>query len=339
MALRRLFTTFPEPVAAYRLVEGSIVIDRVNERFADVFGVDPASVRGCNAAEVVTREGPAEKGARIDDTIRAGEPCAWVVTRKTAIGDREFRLRNVPTPDASDVDGFAVYTDVTERERRQRELEQRNERLDEFASVVSHDLRNPLSVADGNVELARSMTTDDAVSDRLDRASDAIERMGTLIDDLLAVARRGAAVESPEPVDLAALASVAWQTPDTGDATLEAGDAPVIVADRPRVRQLLENLFYNAIQHGTPTATSEDGITVRVESTADGFAVVDDGTGFDLADPSDAFDAGVTTSEEGTGFGLRIVREIVDAHGWEISAAESASGGARFEITGVGFPE
>jgi signal transduction histidine kinase len=76
-------------------------------------------------------------------------------------------------------------------------------------------------------------------------------------------------------------------------------------------------------------------VTVTVGDLADGFYVADDGPGIDAEDPSAVFEAGYSTSVDGTGFGLSIVTEIAEAHGWQVGATESDEGGARIEITGV----
>jgi signal transduction histidine kinase len=70
-------------------------------------------------------------------------------------------------------------------------------------------------------------------------------------------------------------------------------------------------------------------------SQAAGFYVEDDGDGIPADEHGEIFDHGYTTSDDGMGFGLSIVEDIVDAHDWDISTAESHEGGARFEITGV----
>jgi signal transduction histidine kinase len=77
-------------------------------------------------------------------------------------------------------------------------------------------------------------------------------------------------------------------------------------------------------------------ITVRVGPLAGacGFFVADDGQGFDTGvdDPNDLFDRGVTTAADGTGYGLAIVRDIAEAHGWTVTATTGDDGGARFEF-------
>jgi signal transduction histidine kinase len=219
--------------------------------------------------------------------------------------------------------------DVTENRRQQRELEHTNERLDRFASTVSHDLRNPLNVAQLRLELAM----EDCESEHLAAVEDAHERMESLIDDLLALARQGDAVENPEAVALAELVQSCWRTVEAPEATLIVETEQTIRADRSRLRQLLANLFRNAVEHaGTD-------VTITVGSMEDGFYVADDGAGIPEAERHKAFDAGYSTVSGNTGFGLNIIQEIADAHEWHIQITESDAGGARFEITGVEFVE
>ncbi|WP_251341780.1 sensor histidine kinase [Haloplanus halophilus] len=132
--------------------------------------------------------------------------------------------------------------------RRERELARQNERLDEFASVVSHDLRNPLNVARGNLELARE-TPD---REYLERIAGALDRMDDLIDDVLTLARDGRTVSEFRPVDLRSVADAAWATTTTADATLVFADDPgTVQGDEGRLVRVFENLFRNAIEHGS----------------------------------------------------------------------------------------
>jgi len=271
---------------------------------------------------------------------------------------KQYRIQTLPVRDGDGeiVSGIAVSQNVTEHNRRERELARQNERLEEFASVVSHDLRNPLNVAEGHLELAR----EECESERLDAVERAHERMNALIDDLLTLAREGDEVGSLEAVDLAACTERCWRNVDTTGARIELRTDRTIRADPSRLQQLLENLVRNATEHGPvgdrpraddreehdssgnrPRADdSEDvDVTVTVGDLDDGFYVADDGHGIPGADQTDVFDTGYTTSETGTGFGLSIVERIAEAHGWSIRAVESETGGARFEITGVEFAE
>ena len=229
---------------------------------------------------------------------------------------------------------------VMDRAEQRQELRERNERLDTFASVISHDLRNPLGVARGFLELAR-----DDNPEALDRAEDALDRMDRLIDTVLTLARSGDAIGEPETVSFEAVATAAWKTVETGDSTLEVeikSDADeTLRADRERFRQLLENLFRNCVEHGTEEdrSTANDGVdsgpsvTVCAVRLPCGFAIEDDGKGIPETDRDQIFEHGYSTDKGGTGLGLAIVQEIADAHGWTASVDESESGGARFSFT------
>ncbi|MFC7057160.1 sensor histidine kinase [Halovenus salina] len=117
------------------------------------------------------------------------------------------------------------------------------------------------------------------------------------------------------------------------NAALTVETDQTISADRSRLQQLLENLFANAVEHG-----GKD-VTVRVGDLKEGFYVADDGVGIPEGEREDIFEAGYSTAEEGTGFGLRIAKQIVDAHGWDIRVTDSDDDGAQFEITGIDTPE
>jgi len=214
-----------------------------------------------------------------------------------------------------------------------RQLKRQNERLDEFAGVVSHDLRNPLQVAAGRLELVRK----ECDSEHLDAIEAALQRSDRIIEDVLWLAREGQDVGSMDAVALQQTVDAAWNLVademEEADLYYGTGDESLsqIVADEDRLRQLMENLLRNAIEHG-----GED-VTVTVGKMADGFYVEDTGPGIPEAERDDVFGAGYSTSEDGTGFGLAIVKRVAEAHGWNIDVTEGSDGGTRFEITGVEF--
>jgi len=165
--------------------------------------------------------------------------------------------------------------------------------------------------------------------EHVERCHRAVDRMEQLIDDLLALARQGETIAEPEPVDLAAVAGDCWRTVETGDVELTVEADATVTADEGRLKQLLENLFRNALDHG------ETVTEIVLGRRPDGFYVADDGVGIPAEDREQVFQSGYSTASEGTGFGLSIVETIAGAHGWEVTATESESGGARFEVTGV----
>jgi signal transduction histidine kinase len=235
------------------------------------------------------------------------------------------------------LEGFV--TSITDQKEHQRELERKNRRLDEFATIVSHDLRNPLSVASGHTELAR----EECDSDHLDAVADAHDRMRRLIEGLLDLARDGET--TVEPVELASVAERCAQNVD-GVGELAVETDRVVRADQRRLRQLFENLFRNSVEHGSTSSRPEaddaedgsDAPTITVGDVDGGFFVADDGRGID-SDAADVFTPGYSTNRGGTGLGLAIVRRVAEDHGWDVTLTDGEGGGARFEFTGVQFAD
>jgi PAS domain S-box-containing protein len=226
------------------------------------------------------------------------------------------------------VESALARLDQIERLReRERELQRERDRLDEFASFVSHDLRNPLQVASGRLELA----TDDRSSPHLTQVARSLDRMDQLIEDVLDLARQGSTLGERESVDLRELLSRCWTNVEAPDADLVVDGACVVRADSSRLASAVENLFRNAVDHGGEAVT----VTVGLLDDESGFYVADDGPGIPDGERERVFESGYSTDSQGTGLGLAIVRQVAEAHGWDIDACESADGGARFEITGV----
>ncbi len=224
-----------------------------------------------------------------------------------------------------------LYMSLQERQRafrrRNQELRRQNERLDQFASIVSHDLRNPLNVAQGRLELAEET----GEPTHFEALGGALDRIDSILTDMLAFARQGRTVEEVETVLLGDLARSAWDTVETGDVSLSVEGQLEFEAHESRLSQGLENLFRNSIEHGAEGVTS-----VRVGPIDEtGFYVADDGRGIPEGDREKVFESGFSTTQDGTGFGLPIVKAVIEAHGWEIAITESEDGGARFEVTGL----
>jgi len=219
---------------------------------------------------------------------------------------------------------------MLETELQAERTESKLERLDQFASVVSHDLRSPLNVAQGRVDIERS-TRD---SDNLEIAARSLDRMEDLIADVLTMARQGQEIEDTSLVSLDEIVGECWDAVRTGGASVSVAADLAFKADPDRVRHLFENLFRNSVEHG------DENVSVRVGPLdgADGFYVEDDGPGIPESDREQVFETGYTTGTEGLGLGLAIVEGVADAHGWAITAGESAEGGARFEVSGVVVP-
>ena len=295
-----------------------------NRRLNELYGLSDAELDGMPATEFF---GAGEKPvvqAAIDEIRETGETVVEAVSQ-TVEGPLRFELTGRRlTDEDGEVVGFAgIGRDVTARSEQAGQLSRQNERLAEFADVLAHDLRNPLSVASGHLSLLEGS----AEPDSLDALVAAHERMDRIISDVRTAAHEGALATDVEPLDAAAVASEAWEYVDTGDATFDCPETLPLDADADRLLRLFENLFRNSLDH----ADTDDPLTVRLEPTTAGFAVEDTGTGIDPADRERVFDPGVSDTG-GTGFGLYIVRTIATAHGWEVAVTAGDTGGARFEF-------
>jgi signal transduction histidine kinase len=151
--------------------------------------------------------------------------------------------------------------------------------------------------------------------------------MDDIITDLRALAERGKSVEHVEDVDFETVARDAWTTVGTDEATLQIETGGTVVADRSRLRSILENLFRNSVEHAGTSVSCRTGVT------DDGFYVVDDGPGVPEDERETVFEYGYTTEAEGSGLGLAIVETMVAAHGWEIAVTEGDDGGAKFTVS------
>jgi len=325
--------------------EGTII--EINETGAEMIGRPKSELLGTSIPDLVTDGIVAESAVeKHTDALRdllstdsdAEEAVFEFVAYQDDGDERVFENRLALLPYDDEYRGTTgIVRDITERKERERQLQRQNERLEAFADVLSHDLRNPLEVAIGRAEFLREELADrdrTAPGDRtlpthLDHIDRAHERIDDIIDDVLTLARQGETVTDSQRVDLATLAEDAWLHVDTGEATLRALDTGTIQADPKRLTRLLENLFRNSIEHGA------SGVTVTVGVTDDGFYVADDGPGIPPEEREQIFESGYSGSPNGTGYGLAIVTEIAGAHGWTVTATESESGGARFEFSSV----
>jgi len=342
---------------------GIVVLDQ-DERIVDInstaktmIGADRAV--GKSIREIASLDRVLEAGA-LEGFLEGGDIDAiqeeiWV---DTETGDRCYEVSISELRDTrNSLAGHVVLLhDITEQKQRERslrdreteleaktqslesqkaKLEHQNERLDRFAGIVSHDLRNPLNIAQGHLQnlSAQLDGTDDAVrveAETVETLESSQSRMADIIDDALTLARHGKAITETEPVRLSAVSEDAWTNVETGDAVWTLDTELRIEAGRDRLLTLLENLFRNAVEHGGDT------VAVRVGSLDDGrgFYVEDDGPGIPDEAKSAVLDHGFTTTDDGTGFGLTIVHEVASAHGWTLDIRDSATGGVRFELMG-----
>jgi PAS domain S-box-containing protein len=305
------------------------ILRKVNPAFVEMWGYDDEDdILGRSVAEFW--DDPEEAAEVSSAVIERGEWEGELLAERKDGSTFYARVAGSVVTDANDDPIYIMssFVDISERIARERELARKNEQLEQFANVVSHDLRNPLSVAKGRLKLAQ----EDCESEHHGRINTALDRIERIAEDVLWLAREGREIGSVERVDLGEAVDAAWRMvvdDSLGAELIVAEGLNAIEADYDRLCQLLENLFGNAVEHGGTK------VVVTVGELDEGFYIEDNGPGIPEDKREEVFDAGVSTVKDGTGFGLSIVRKIVEAHGWEIRVTEGTDGGARFDITGV----
>ena len=296
-------------------VDPDDILVYVNDRYAEMKGASREALLGTHVHEWTT-EDAAAKAMRAREAIAAGDEERGVIEYdfETANGETfpvEMRFDVVSNRD--DLDRVGVIRDITERKRREEALREKNERLDEFASIVSHDLRNPLNVATGRLELFRESGDET----HLDHVESAHDRMEALVDDLLMLARAGDDLDETMTVHLADLVESAWQNVVTSDATLEVSTDYAFSADETRLEGLFENLIRNAIEHGTDAGDPNHGNSDDT-AAADTTAVDAEAADVEAADAAatDATGADAETTPEGTAHITVRVGALADQDGF-----------------------
>lgn len=307
--------------------EYSFQYTRVNDAFESITGITTGEIRGRSPTAVFGDDLGGEMAANYRRCVEQRCPLQFEEEVPVETGARHWQTSLTPVVTDDEVTQIiGVTRNITERVTRERQLRSQKEQLDEFAGVVAHDIRNPLGVAQGRLDLL----ADETDSEHFPPISRALDRIDDLVSETLTLARQGQVVAEPTPVKLDSVVSTCWATVSTADADLECDTGLTIMGDESRLQHVFENLFRNAIEHGG------DDVTVRVERfDTDAFYVENTGPPIPEADREAVFTPGHSSTRDGTGFGLAIVNRIADAHGWEVATTEGTDGGARFVFTGV----
>lgn len=230
--------------------------------------------------------------------------------------------KKVPWYDSDgNIQGLVGLTqDITARKTREHDIRRQHERMVKVALLAAHKFRNELQIAHGRLELL------DRDAEELSHVEESLSRLSAVVDTVVDLSRQETEASDRKPVWLSRLSREVWETLSESQAELRIEDDARLVADQESAGLLMQFLFQNALEHVGPS------VTVTVGSTPEGFYVADDGPGVDVDPPERVFDAGYTTVEGNTGFGLYIARMVAADLGWEIELSESDAGGMRFDV-------
>ena len=259
----------------------------------------------------------------------------------------EIGLNPVSSSDGDFV--LASIVNITERKRNEQqlleayaELQRRNQEMERFIYMISHDLRSPMVATLGLVELIRSDIEERNfadVADALSRIEGASERMRQLIDDLLELSRAGRMELKRETVDMNRLMagivdSVSALAQKRGARISVHGRLPAIDADHNRIRQIFENLLINALKYGTSGPDPSIQIFAKETGEEVRFCIADNGQGIAKEYHQKVFELfqRLDNSQHGTGIGLAIVARIAELHGGRVWVESEPGHGAAFWV-------
>ncbi|ELZ58919.1 signal-transducing histidine kinase [Halorubrum hochstenium ATCC 700873] len=321
---RRLFDQIPDPVMEVVLEEEETVIDGVNPAFESRFGADEATLRGqpigaldIHDSRLGDREARGGGATDLDALVRERGFATEEVRRQTVDGPREFLFRGFSYETEGARRAFGIYTDITDRKRRERYVRIVNR-------ILRHNLRNELNVVFGFAGEIADRTDDDRIRDYARRIETTGKRLSGVAEGaatLRRVVEEGYATD-PEPVDIGAVVEeiVARRAAERPDARVTA-DVPsgIAVSGDDRLAIAIDHLVENALEHGGDAprvaVTAErdpDAEVVRV-------SVADDGPGIPSAVREViAEDREVTQLRHNTGVGLWIAAWVVEAYGGDI---------------------
>lgn len=332
---RTLFEHMAEGVALHEIVvKDSIPVDYrfidINPAYETLIGMSKTYVKGSSACKL----------------FNSFEPPFFEIYKKAAFtGEPQFfetyfdtTERYVTISAVSPKRGMfaTVLEDVTERKSKQKELEQKNEELERFTYTVSHDLKSPLITIKG---FAGSLLADidngryERFEEDLLRISDAADKMGELLDDLLELSRIGRIVNASSKIDMFALVREVIQLLDGPikerrvDVTV-ISDLPAVWGDRQRIREVLQNLLENAIKFMGKQSSPKVTIGSKRETDSTIFFIQDNGIGIERRYHETIFGLfnKLVQNGEGTGVGLSLARRIIEHHHGRIWVESEGTG-------------
>lgn len=244
---------FPDPVLAYAVDGRDARITTTNASFDRQFGDTSPEDFVSTVFDRFSHSTTTGNQDPITHVVRGDRVGIYL----DGSGDRgTFFARVIPFEEDA---GYLVFSDLEDCPTTE-ELPA----VDQVSSVLSHDLRNPLDVAKAHLTAARE--TGDP--DHFESVADAHDRMERIIRDVLTLTRGDAVVDPSDQVSIETAATDAWQSVDTDGAMLDLiGPLPTVTADADRVRRLFENLFRNAVEHGSTGNRAESGDSGEHSST------------------------------------------------------------------------
>jgi PAS domain S-box-containing protein len=322
------------------------LIEYVNPKFSEVTGYEYDEVIGKKTNILKSGETPAEVYEQLWKTVLSGDEWRGEFHNRRKNGELYWESASISAlrDAAGEITNFvAVKEDITERKRLEHEVEERNRELartqslaamGRMASMIAHDLRNPLSSVKMGMQILGKQVSNEN-KELAEIGLDQIRYMEEILTDMLTYAKPSAI--NNNPVDIrqlldTTLGGLQRRIDEAGAeiTTDYATQLPILSGDANKLRQLFSNLIVNALQ-STEGQEAQAAISITAVNTSEGvirITVCDNGIGLDNVEAEKLFEPFYTTRAKGTGLGLAIVQQIVEQHNGAISLSPRKQGGA-----------
>ncbi|MET0069787.1 MAG: PAS domain S-box protein [Candidatus Thiodiazotropha sp.] len=353
--VRKLSHAVEQSPSIVMLTNSQGLIEYVNPKFTEVTGYRPDEVIGKRPNVLKSGETPSEEYAKLWTTVRQGEEWRGEFHNRRKNGELYWESASISAlknPQGVITHYVAVKEDITERKRLQQEIDMHNQELartqaltsmGRMASMIAHDLRNPLS----SVKMCMQMLSKQAESELAELsviALDQIRYMENILTDMLTYARPEAVkvewVNIEKLLDTTLLSL--QRRIDESKVALEVDHRPglpALPADANKLRQLFSNLIVNAIQATENRSADDRKIEIQSNQvlTESGstieVSICDNGDGLPEEELERLFEPFYTTRTKGTGLGLAIVQQIVDQHHGRVQLELRDNGGVCAKVS------
>lgn len=352
--VRKLYRAVEQSPSIVMLTDRYGHIEYVNPKFTEVTGYSQEDVIGENPRILKSGETSVDEYGRLWQTVLDGNEWRGEFHNQRKNGELYWESASISAlrgPDGEITDIIAVKEDITQRKQLEMEVEERNRELarnqaftamGRMASMIAHDLRNPLSSVKMGLQILSKQVTDER-RELGQIALDQIYYMENILTDMLAYARPEAVKTDWVSLDKLLDVTLGSLQKQVDEARVEVAvryqsGLPTIPADANKLRQVFSNLIINALQSvelepegnrhlyiSTMLQLAESGTAIQVE-------VCDNGAGLGEAEPEKLFEPFYTTRTRGTGLGLAIVRQIIEQHGGSVKLIQRAAGGACAQV-------
>ncbi|MFW9914695.1 MAG: PAS domain S-box protein [Candidatus Thorarchaeota archaeon] len=311
---RRTFEAIPHPSYLWeQQADGRLILTQANNA---AFEITKGGVKNFIGIELdKLYENRPEISSAVIHVLETGETNREELLYKfRTTAEQKWLLAEYARPAEGKV--LVITKDITDRKQDEDDLRRQKKELGDFAHAMAHDLRNQLNHIKGYASLLQKKY-DPAHGKKIEGFVDSIN---DLLGRSLALAEAGQIIGKACSTDLSELIRKTAEETIPENIFFHLDSLPLVTGDPGKITQIFQNLFENAVFHGSPRK-----IEVRRRDSKDGISIFisNDGEPIPYELHLDIFRRGFTTKEEGWGLGLAIVKKIVEAHGWQIALEDA----------------